>query len=227
MGYSTDFDGQVTIKPPLNGHEAAYLRKFADSRRMTRRLGPYFADDTSDADVVNVNQQPPGQPGLNCDWEPSEDGTAIRWNGAEKFYDAAEWMEYLIGTFLRPGCVLQAELASPVPGRAYPDGVEHFTFDHVVDGVINAQGENAEDRWQLVVTGNAVTTRQAHFAFDDDAFLEDGEASCGPECTHGPGDDLAGTPFPGRPGYVTGKCGHAVAGSEWNAGFRNCERCGS
>jgi hypothetical protein len=36
-----------------------------------------------------------------------------------------------------------------------------------------------------------------------------------------------GTPFPGRPGYVTGQCGHAVAGSEWRAGFRNCERCGS
>lgn len=39
-------------------------------------------------------------------------------------------------------------------------------------------------------------------------------------------EDLAGTPFPGRPGYVTGTCGHAVAGSEWRAGFRNCERCG-
>lgn len=43
-----------------------------------------------------------------------------------------------------------------------------------------------------------------------------------PECTH-----LPGTPFPGRPGYVTGTCGHAVALSEWRCGFRNCERCGS
>lgn len=37
--------------------------------------------------------------------------------------------------------------------------------------------------------------------------------------------DVVGTPFPGRPGYLTGRCGHAVAGSEWRAGFRVCERC--
>jgi hypothetical protein len=36
---------------------------------------------------------------------------------------------------------------------------------------------------------------------------------------------VVGTPFPGRDGYVTGQCGHAVAGSEWDAGFRTCERC--
>lgn len=30
-----------------------------------------------------------------------------------------------------------------------------------------------------------------------------------------------------RPGMVAGWCGHAVALSEWRAGFRNCERCGS
>jgi hypothetical protein len=38
-------------------------------------------------------------------------------------------------------------------------------------------------------------------------------------------DSVAGTPFPGRPGYVTGTCGHAVAGSEWDAGYRKCEGC--
>jgi hypothetical protein len=39
-------------------------------------------------------------------------------------------------------------------------------------------------------------------------------------CGHGPG-----TPFPGRPGYLTGLDGHAVAASEWRAGFRTCEHC--
>lgn len=28
-----------------------------------------------------------------------------------------------------------------------------------------------------------------------------------------------------RPGFVVGDCGHAVAGSEWRAGLRKCERC--
>ncbi|MDA8320416.1 MAG: hypothetical protein M0030_11495 [Actinomycetota bacterium] len=46
-------------------------------------------------------------------------------------------------------------------------------------------------------------------------------AGCAREgCGHGPG-----TPFPGRPSCLTGFCGHAVAGSEWRAGFRTCERC--
>lgn len=28
-------------------------------------------------------------------------------------------------------------------------------------------------------------------------------------------------------GFVVGECGHRVAGSEWRAGFRTCERCPS
>jgi hypothetical protein len=43
-------------------------------------------------------------------------------------------------------------------------------------------------------------------------------------------DGLNGSPFPDRPGfppggYLTGDCGHAVARSEWAAGFTVCERC--
>lgn len=52
----------------------------------------------------------------------------------------------------------------------------------------------------------------------------DGTADCTPECTH-PEGQTAGHPFPGRPGYITGDCQHAVAGSEWRAGIRKCERC--
>jgi hypothetical protein len=44
MGYTTEFDGSVSISPPLNAHEIAYLRKFAASRRMDRARGPYFVD---------------------------------------------------------------------------------------------------------------------------------------------------------------------------------------
>jgi excisionase family DNA binding protein len=34
-----------------------------------------------------------------------------------------------------------------------------------------------------------------------------------------------GSDIPGQPGYVVAVCGHRVAGSEWRAGFRACERC--
>ncbi|GGS88324.1 hypothetical protein ACFFV7_51075 [Nonomuraea spiralis] len=34
-----------------------------------------------------------------------------------------------------------------------------------------------------------------------------------------------GSQIPDQPGYVVGTCAHRVAGSEWRAGFRTCERC--
>jgi protein tyrosine phosphatase (PTP) superfamily phosphohydrolase (DUF442 family) len=34
-GHTTEFDGSVSISPPLNAHEIAYLRKFAASGRAT------------------------------------------------------------------------------------------------------------------------------------------------------------------------------------------------
>jgi hypothetical protein len=164
MGYTTEFDGWVTVSPPLNAHEIAYLRRFATSRRMDRTRGPYFVDGSGpfgqgrDDDIEDFNQPPAGQPGLWCQWEPTDDGTAIGWNGEEKFYKSAEWMTYLIDTFLKPGAVLASELASPVPGRHYSEEFGHFTFDHELNGVIYARGEIDDDQWQLVVTGNTVTT---------------------------------------------------------------------
>jgi hypothetical protein len=48
---------------------------------------------------------------------------------------------------------------------------------------------------------------------------------CGP-CAGEDDDGLQpGTAIPGIPGFVVGVCGHRVAGSEWRAGFRTCERC--
>lgn len=174
MGYSTDFDGQVTVTPPLNAHEIAYLKQFSESRRMLRVSGPYgvdgegFAGQDITADVRDNNSPPAEQPSLWCGWEPSEEGDAIRWNGAEKFHDGDEWMRYLISTFLCPQATVQGELANPVPGRAYPPEFSHFTFDHEVNGVIDAQGEDPEDRWCLVVTANVVTVQKARIVWDSD-----------------------------------------------------------
>jgi hypothetical protein len=61
----------------------------------------YFVDGSGpsgqghDDDIRDYNQPPARQPGLWCNWEPTEDGTTIKWNGKEKFYDSKEWMTYL------------------------------------------------------------------------------------------------------------------------------------
>lgn len=158
MGYSTSFTGRVAVRPRLNEHEIAYLRRFAGSRHMDREKGPYFCggDDDDESDVLAADEPGADQPGLWCLWEPTDDGKALRWNKGEKFYESAKWMAYVIRTFLMPGALLQEELADRVPGRHYAAEFEHFTFDHACDGVLKALGDSPDDRWSLVVAGGEV-----------------------------------------------------------------------
>jgi hypothetical protein len=56
--------------------------------------------------------------------------------------------------------------------------------------------------------------------------IRDDEAAAA-EALHAAGQAASpGSPFPGRPGYMTGTCGHPVAAREWLGGFRNCDGCG-
>jgi len=67
MGYTTEFEGSVSISPPLNAHEIAHLRKFAASRRMDRTCGPCFVDGPGpfgqgrDGDIRDFNKPPAGR----------------------------------------------------------------------------------------------------------------------------------------------------------------------
>ncbi len=148
MGYSTDFDGQIEISPPLNVREIAFLTKFNETRRMHRGEGPYYVDGSGlmgqgpDADVVNYNASAAGQPGLWCQWVPTEDGSALVWDGNEKFAMSAEWMKYLIEHFLKPESIAEGEL--------------DFLEGHTLNGTIEAQGDQHSDRWDLIVTDNVV-----------------------------------------------------------------------
>ena len=174
MGYTTEFYGSITIDPPLNAAEVDYLRRFAATRRMTRTTGPFVAQPTKDdpfgqerdETVIDGNNPPPGQPGLWCQWVPTEDGAALQWDEGEKFYCAPEWMAYLIDTFLRPRAKLQSllEVRADLRGTWVPTSRPRiddpafldFTFDHVLNGEIDAQGEDHLDAWQLVVEDNVV-----------------------------------------------------------------------
>lgn len=148
MGYHTEFEGSIDVFPPLNEQEIAYLKSFANSRRMDREKGPYFVEGTSyagqchDSDVRNYNAPPEGQPSLWCKWEPTEDGTSIEWNGAEKFYGSIQWMQYLIEHFIGE---------TPLAKKELP-----FLNSHVLHGKIEAHGEDRSDHWFLIVENNEV-----------------------------------------------------------------------
>jgi len=162
MGYTTNFRGEIAIEPTLNSKEIEYLQKFSKTRRMLRKNGEYFVDGTGvagqgeDPDIIDCNTSSPEQPGLWCQWTPTEDGKYIEWDGAEKFYCSAEWMWYIIQNFLKP---------DPVAKTRFP---KQFAFlkGHICDGEIEAQGEDNEDRWNLVVKDNEVFVEQAHWEFD-------------------------------------------------------------
>lgn len=149
MGYSTDFEGVVTITPPLNNTERAYLTRFAGTRRMDRTKGPYYVDGDG-PDIRNPDRPALGQPGLWCHWIPTEDGSGLRWDRLENFHHPEEWLQYLIDHFLRPGAVAARLRADGL------EGFEKFTFDHTVSGTLHAQGEDPGDVWELVVDDNQV-----------------------------------------------------------------------
>ena len=165
MGYTTEFEGKFALDRPLSEAQAEYLHKFNATRRMKRRahiaatmtdpvreavclsLGgddaPYFTGGLGfmgqdrDASVVDGgNTEPDGQPGLWCQWVPTEDRCGIEWDGGEKFYRYAEWLQYLMGHFLT-------------------------LWGFTVSGEVSYQGENDDDRGVLRVVNGKVEKTEA------------------------------------------------------------------
>lgn len=170
MGYTTEFEGHVTIDPPLNETEVAYLKDFGRMRHMNRTNGPLWISPTvsvdygqsRDSDIIDFNQPPPGVPGLWCQWEPSDDGTSIAWDGGEKFYYSAEWMKWIIDNLLSPKALAFVHTHVDENSR-----LPAFTCDHVVNGRIEAQGEEADDTWVLIVEDNVVKVSQGTVTYGE------------------------------------------------------------
>ena len=165
MGYSTDFIGHFSLDRPLTPEHAAYLTKFAETRRMKRNAimlenynvpdpvrwavdlevgveGAYFVGGTGDfgqgddPSVLDHNIPPLGQPGLWCQWVPTQNLKGIEWDGGEKFYDYVEWLNYIIAHFLKP-------------------------WGYVLNGKVRWEGEDREDMGTIWVNDNVVLTKQA------------------------------------------------------------------
>lgn len=156
MGYTTTFEGSISVDPPLSAEEVRFLNRFSGSRRMHRKLGPYhigsggFGQDHEE-DIIDYNKPPPGQPGLWCHWVSEWDGTAIEWDEGEKFYDATEWMEYLIEHFLG---------VAPAARHTI-----FFLQPHILNGDIYASGEESGDHWKIEVRDNEVRVKKGHVEY--------------------------------------------------------------
>lgn len=149
MGYTTYFDGEFDIEPKLSKDDNAFLTKFSESRRLAWKDkgnqhgsdGEWYTGggpnpDHNDKGIVDINQPPLCQPGLWCKWAPTKGGTALHWNGGEKFYDYVSWLKYLIDNYLAP--------------RGY-----------VLNGTVYWAGEESEDKGKIVVKNNKVLVAAA------------------------------------------------------------------
>ena len=172
MGYTTEFDGKISVEPPLNTDEVSFLTDLAHSRRMNRTNGPLYAVPSDDygqtraADVIDYNNPHPDQPGRWLSWVPSEDGTSISWDYSEKFYEADRWMKYLVEKLLSPAARTYVDQHIGEDPR-----LASFTCDHELAGVIDAQGEDPDDRWQLIVANGKVAVRHQVEAFGQPYFV--------------------------------------------------------
>lgn len=161
MGYTTEFRGRVEIAPPLTAAQILYVNKFCNTRRMKRDAkkaaempdplriavnlpigdeagffvgGLGYAGQDRDPSILNYNEPPKGQPGLWCQWEITDDGRYLQWNGAEKFYNYVEWMAYLIDHVFK-------------------------SWRCVLTGRIEWQGEEEGDTGVIVLKENVVSSR--------------------------------------------------------------------
>jgi hypothetical protein len=153
----------------LTEKQRKYLELFSETRRMKRDIsklpttgenatlhtevgltagtnGEYFVGGKGfmgqerDDSIVDYNCPPSTQPGLWCQWVPNEDGTAIEWDGGEKFYSYVEWLEYIIKNFLKP-------------------------WGYTLNGEVTWFGEERSDIGVIIVDNNKVTVREGTIVY--------------------------------------------------------------
>lgn len=88
-----------------------------------------------------------------CHWQILPDGTGIVWTEAQLKDDggATEWLTGLIDGYLA------ADDGPHMDELGRPDLLGHFTYDHTVAGLFEADGPEPGDSWQIAVTGRTVT----------------------------------------------------------------------
>ena len=155
MGYTTEFSGTFKLNKKLDDETFKFLCRFNETRRMKFKIGrEYGVDgeffvghhedfdsgaqfgqvDTNFPGLIDYNKSPSTQPGLWCQWRPTEDGMGIEWDGGEKFYEYVPWIKYIITNFLEPkGYKLSGEVMWE--GEERSDTGTIFIRDNVVTAV--------------------------------------------------------------------------------------------
>jgi len=82
------------------------------------------------------------QPGLWCQWVVSDDGENLEWDGEEKFYEYIAWLKYLINHFFSK-------------------------WGLVLNGEVEWEGEDSQDRGKIVVKDNVVKVLRGEITYKE------------------------------------------------------------
>lgn len=85
--------------------------------------------------LIDYNDEPDGVPGLWLQWEPTEDGKALKWDGGEKFSAYVTWLKFLIAHFLMP-------------------------WGYTLNGRVEWQGQASDDCGVIIVENNIVMAQE-------------------------------------------------------------------
>lgn len=137
----------LTAKRPDPLREAAGLPVGKEGGYFVGEVGDFgqgkgFGENNGIPDLSEYNCPPAGQPSLWCQWIPNDDGTAIVWDGGEKFYSYVEWIEYLIEHFLKP-------------------------WGYTLNGEVEWFGEDTNDRGKIVIDNNTVKTMVGRIVYEE------------------------------------------------------------
>ncbi|MDJ1505212.1 hypothetical protein [Xanthocytophaga agilis] len=111
MGYSTAFEGQFNFSRSLTETERNILKEFTDK--------------THDVAIM---------PSTWCQWVSNENGTALVWDGGEKFNTYIEWLHYLIKNYFEQW------------------GIK-------LDGEVNWYGDESADKGIITIKDNYMTIK--------------------------------------------------------------------
>jgi hypothetical protein len=135
MGHTTDFVGHLDIEPALNRDEVEHLLAFARPGRGSGAEGVYVA---------------PGTPEPFSPWVPHRHGSRFTVDGHEECDEPVAWLRYLVGHLLLPRA--KASL-SRLPQFG------HFTFDHVLNGMVVGCRSDTGELFAITARGSRVSTK--------------------------------------------------------------------
>jgi hypothetical protein len=136
MGYCTTFKGKLSFKHEATAKQLAELNKYLGADRRDLGYGPKIGVESDAQRRAFYQDGKYGQYWYHIDLALTEDYSGLEWSGADKTYDLEHIVNWLT------------------------DKMREQWPDFELEGRLQAQGEDMEDRWELVMEEGRAVKRE-------------------------------------------------------------------